>query len=185
MKPLFRWTTVAVLTASITVAACGGDKPAGAPADSAASTATTTPPAPDSAAATAAPVATVAAVDGQAIYTRCLTCHQATGEGLPGVFPPLAGSEWVNGPASRPIAILIHGLQGEITVKGTKYNNQMMPYGTGAVLNDDEVAAVLTYVRSNFGNTAPAVSSADVAKVRASLASRTTQMTQKDLEALQ
>lgn len=181
MKHHLRWTSALAVAATITIAACGGDKTASTPADTAAPAATPAPTATD----TAAPAATMASADGAAIYTRCVVCHQATGQGMPGAFPPLAGSEWVNGPASRPIAIVIHGLQGEITVKGTKYNSQMMAYGTGAPMTDDEIAAVLTYVRSNFGNSAPAVTPAEVAKVRASLASRTTPMTQKDLEALQ
>ena len=104
---------------------------------------------------------------------------------MPGVFPPLAGSEWVTGPASRPIAILIHGLTGEITGKGAKSNSAMMPYGTGAPMSDAEVASVLTYVRSNFGNTASAVTADEVAKVRAATAGRSTPLSQKDLEAMQ
>jgi mono/diheme cytochrome c family protein len=103
----------------------------------------------------------------------------------PGAFPALAGSDWVTGPSSRPIAILLHGLQGEITVAGAKYNSAMMAYGTSVPMSDDEVAAMLTYVRSSFGNSAPPVTPAEVAKVRAATASRTTPWTQKDLEALQ
>jgi mono/diheme cytochrome c family protein len=76
-------------------------------------------------------------------------------------------------------------LQGEITVAGAKYNSAMMAYGTSVPMSDDEVAAMLTYVRSSFGNSAPPVTPAEVAKVRAATASRTTPWTQKDLEALQ
>ncbi len=121
---------------------------------------------------------------GEELYGRCMACHQQNGAGMPGAFPPLAESEWVNGPASRPIAILMHGLQGEITVKGVKYNSMMMAYGTGVPMSDDEIATVLTYVRSNFGNNASAVTAAEVATVRAATASRTTPMTEKDLQAL-
>jgi mono/diheme cytochrome c family protein len=173
-----RWTSALALAA---LTACGGEKAAPA-ADTAAATTTQTPPTADTA---AAPVATVASAAGAELYSRCTVCHQSNGAGVPGAFPPLAESEWVNGPVSRPVAILLHGLQGEITVKGTKYNSQMMAYGTGVPMTDDEIAAVLTYVRSNFGNSAPAVTPAEVATIRASLASRTTPMTQKDLEALQ
>jgi mono/diheme cytochrome c family protein len=122
---------------------------------------------------------------GEEAYARCIACHQANGAGVPGAFPPLAGSEWVTGPASRPIAILLHGLQGEISVAGTKYNSMMMAYGTGVPMSDAEIASVLTYVRTNFGNSAPAVTVEEVAQVRAATASRTTPLTQKDLEALQ
>jgi mono/diheme cytochrome c family protein len=178
-------TRASLVLATLTLAACGGEKSASTPADSAAAPAAAAPAAPstDSTAAAAAPA--VATADGAAIFQRCMACHQANGQGMPGAFPPLAGSEWVNGPAARPIAIVMHGLQGEITVKGAKYNSQMMPYGTNVPMSDDEIAAVLTYVRSNFGNTAPAVTPAEVAKVRAATASRTTPLTQKDLEAIQ
>ncbi len=162
--------------------ACGGgDKSASTPA---ADSTTATAPAPTDT-TPAATVASASTANGEEIYGRCMACHQATGAGMPGAFPPLAGSEWVTGPSSRPIAILLHGLQGEITVKGEKYNSMMMAYGTNVPMSDDEVAAVLTYVRSSFGNSAPAVTPAEVAKVRAATASRTTPMTQKDLEALQ
>lgn len=174
-----RWS---LALATLTLAACGGDKSAATPADSNTAAAPAAAPAPDSTAAAAPAVATA---DGAAIYQRCMACHQANGEGMPGAFPPLAGSEWVNGPAARPIAIVIHGLQGEITVKGAKYNSQMMPYGTNVPMSDDEIAAVLTYVRSNFGNSAPAVTPAEVAKVRTATAARTTALTQKELEAIQ
>lgn len=175
-----------IAVALLALAACGGgDKPADtAAADSAAPSAAATPAPADSAALVAA-AGTASMQKGQELYARCATCHMATGEGVPGAFPPLAGSEWVTGPVSRPIAILLHGLQGEITVKGTTYNSMMMAYGTGAPMTDDEVAAVLTYVRASFGNTAAAVTAEEVAKVRTATAGRSTAMTRKDLEALQ
>ncbi|WP_353268855.1 cytochrome c [Gemmatimonas sp.] len=177
-----RYSLTAFAAAVLMTACGGGDKSASTPA------ADTTAAAPATAPTDTAPAATVASAstaNGEEIYGRCMACHQATGAGMPGAFPPLAGSEWVTGPSSRPIAILLHGLQGEITVKGEKYNSMMMAYGTSVPMSDDEVAAVLTYVRSSFGNSAPPVTPAEVAKVRAATASRTTPMTQKDLEALQ
>ncbi len=170
------------LAATLLLAACGGEKAASTPSTD--STPVAEQPTP---AAPAAPttVASADAAKGEELFGRCLACHQANGAGMPGVFPPLAGSEWVTGPASRPIAILIHGLTGEITVKGAKYNSAMMPYGTGAPMSDAEVASVLTYVRSNFGNTASAVTADEVAKVRAATAGRSTPLSQKDLEAMQ
>ena len=111
----------------------------------------------------------------------CQACHQATGLGLPGAFPPLAGSEWVNGRADVPIAIVLKGLQGEITVKGVKYGGAMMPWES--VLNDADLAATLTYVRSQWGNRGTPVTAAQVRAVRARFASRTTAWTALELKA--
>src|SRR5262245_60170662 len=70
-----------------------------------------------------------AAVDGAAIYAaRCGACHQATGAGLPGVFPPLAGSEWVTGKGDLVAKILLHGVTGALTVKGATFNGAMPPF---------------------------------------------------------
>jgi len=103
-----------------------------------------------------------AAVDGGQIYSaQCVACHQATGAGLPGVFPPLAGAEWVTGPENVAAAILLHGVTGKLTVKGAAYNGQMPAFKDK--LNDAEIAAVLSHIRSNFGNAAPKVS-ADAVK---------------------
>jgi mono/diheme cytochrome c family protein len=171
-----------LLVGVLSLTACGGDKPADtAPAGSAPPANATTPT--DS----SAPVAAAGAASmqkGQEVYGRCIACHQQNGAGVPGAFPPLAGSEWITGPVARPIAIVLHGLQGELTVKGTTYNGMMLAYGTGVAMTDEEIAAVLTYVRSSFGNSASAVTVEEVAKVRASTAGRSTPLTQKDLEAL-
>lgn len=117
--------------------------------------------------------ATPAVTDGAQIFaSRCASCHQATGAGLPGVFPPLAGSEWVNGDGTTVAGILLLGITGPITVKGATFNGMMPAFG--ASLSDAEIAAVASHVRSGFGNTAPAVT-ADVVKAeRAKLGSRTT-----------
>lgn len=152
----------------------GGDTSGGATAEST----------PEAAAPAPEPTTTVASANGAEIYQRCVTCHMANGEGMPGAFPPLNGSDWVTGPASRPIAVVIHGLQGPIEVKGATYNSMMMPYGTGVPMTDEEIAAVLTYVRNNFGNSASAVTPAEVAAVRAATAGRTSPMTVADLQAL-
>jgi mono/diheme cytochrome c family protein len=88
----------------------------------------------------------------------CATCHQATGLGMPGAIPPLAGSEWVNGSEERLVRIALYGLMGPITVKGTHYANGVMPpFGKGIPASmknwrDDQIAAVLTYVRQEWGN---------------------------------
>lgn len=133
----------------------------------------------DTTGATAAPVA-AAGIDGKAEYIVCQTCHQENGEGLPNLYPPLAGSELINGDAAVPIAIVLHGLQGEVTVKGQKYNNVMAPW---ASLSDAQIAAILTYERSSWGNSAPAVTAEEVAVVRAATSSRTTPWTIDEVKA--
>jgi mono/diheme cytochrome c family protein len=111
------------------------------------------------------------AVKGAAIFAaRCTPCHQATGTGLPGVFPPLAGSNWVNGRETTLMQILLHGITGTLTVNGTSYNGSMPVFGTQ--LSDAEIAAVLTHVRSQWGNKGGPVSASEVAKQRAATASR-------------
>ena len=123
-----------------------------------------------------------AAVTGQQIYQRCAVCHQATGLGMSGSFPPLAGSEWAAAEnAAVPIRIVLHGLQGPITVKGQRFSSAMPAYGTGQPLSDADVAAVLTYVRSAWGNKASAVTTDQVAQQRAATASRTTMWAAADL----
>ena len=110
---------------------------------------------PPVAAAGAAP-----AVDGKQLFgAKCAACHQASGLGVAGVFPPLAGAEWVVGSEKVLISILLHGLQGEIVVKGNTYKGVMPAFGT---LADEEIAAVLTYIRSDWGNQAAPVTPAAV-----------------------
>ena len=104
-----------------------------------------------------------AEADGAKVYATCSACHQPTGAGIPGAFPPLAESEWVNGPVENLIRIQLRGLMGPITVKGTTYNSVMPP---NATMSDDQIAAVLTYVRSNFGNKSSAVTADQVKALR-------------------
>lgn len=112
-----------------------------------------------------------AQADGAKVYaTVCSSCHQATGQGVPGAFPPLAGSEWVTGDETRIVKIILHGVTGEIDVAGEMFAGMMPPWGGG--LDDAEIAAVATYVRSNFGNEAPAVTAETVKRIRAEFASR-------------
>jgi len=117
--------------------------------------------------------ATVAAIDGGEIFQgKCVACHQANGAGLPGVFPPLAGSEWVLGDAERLAHIPLHGIQGKLSVKGATYNGMMPVFAD--LLTDGEIAAVLTYVRSQWGNNASAVTEETVKKVRQATKDKTT-----------
>lgn len=86
-----------------------------------------------------------AAVDGKALFAaQCAACHQATGKGLPGVFPPLDGSEWVHGEPRILANILLHGIDGEIEVEGQKFKGQMPAF---AQLSDAELAGVASYIR--------------------------------------
>jgi mono/diheme cytochrome c family protein len=121
------------------------------------------------------------AVDGASVFSsRCAACHQATGEGLPGAFPPLAGSEFVVGDAERAVRIVLRGLSGPVMVKGLAFNNAMPAWAYQ--LSDAEIAAVLTYVRTSFGNAAPAVTADVVAAQRAATASRTAPWTAGELK---
>ncbi len=109
--------------------------------------------------------------DGQVVYeNRCASCHQNTGAGIPGVFPPLIGTKWVLGEPDRLISIVLHGLMGELEIEGTEYNGVMPAWGT--MLSDEEIAAVLTFVRSSWGNEAAAVPDSSVTRLRAMLADR-------------
>lgn len=105
-------------------------------------------------------------VDGKLVYVGvCQTCHQENGAGVPGQYPPLAGSEWLTRDPETPVRIVLFGLEGAITVKGVGYNNKMPAFHDK--LTDDEIAAVLTHVRSSWGNGAPAVTEEMVATLRA------------------
>ncbi len=95
--------------------------------------------------------------------TSCFACHTATGEGLPGVFPPLAGSDYLKADKDRAIKVVIKGLSGPITVNGKPYNNLMPPQE----YSDEQAADVLTYVMNSWGNAFGSVSATDVKRVRA------------------
>ena len=117
---------------------------------------------------------------GKKVFTQiCIACHQANGQGIPGVFPPLAGSEWANGSEERIIRIVLHGLNGKINVAGKDFENAMA--SLGGTLKDDQIANVLTYVRSEWGNSSPAVSAETVAKIRTENAGRTSPWTAPEL----
>ena len=103
---------------------------------------------------------------GEKVFkTYCLVCHQANGAGVPNLYPPLSGTDWVNGDKERLIGVVLNGLQGPIEVDGTTYNSIMVSHSH---LKDEEIAAVLTYVRSNFGNDSGPITVDEVAEVRAS-----------------
>jgi mono/diheme cytochrome c family protein len=112
-----------------------------------------------------------AAVDGRQLFVaKCQACHQAGGQGLPGVFPPLAGSSWVKGEPELPVQILLHGLNGPIEVAGVTYNGAMPAFGEQ--MSDAELAAVLTFIRGEWGNAGAAVDTAAVEAARKASAER-------------
>lgn len=102
---------------------------------------------------------------GEAVYTEyCKTCHQANGEGLHPVYPPLVKSDFLAADHKRNIQNILFGLSGEITVNGKKYNGVMPPIP--AKYTDEDIAGVLTYVYHNFGNKPRVVQPEEVAAVR-------------------
>ncbi|WP_080237893.1 c-type cytochrome [Spirosoma rigui] len=104
-----------------------------------------------------------AKLPGQALYEQhCLVCHQADGSGVPGLNPPLKGASWVQGDKTRLINVLLKGLQGQ-EIDEEMYDNAMPAHD---FLDDTQIAGVLTYIRSNFGNKADAVTADEVKKVR-------------------
>jgi nitrite reductase (NO-forming) len=94
----------------------------------------------------------------------CSTCHQPDGAGLPGVFPPLAGSDFIKANSKRVPEIILHGLVGPVKVNGKDYNSNMPPMSQ---LTDDEVANIGTYVLNSWGNPGGQVSKAEAAAARA------------------
>lgn len=145
----------------------------------------TAAPAPAAPAAAPVAVAPAKATDaelaaGKAVYQRvCIVCHMAEGQGVPGAFPPLNGSQHLaESDPTKLIRIVLHGLQGPVEVAGKTYNNIMPPQGP--LLKDHEIAKVLTYVRHTWGNGAPAVTDAAVAQERKQT-KRTTPWTMAEL----
>jgi mono/diheme cytochrome c family protein len=103
---------------------------------------------------------------GQRVYqANCLSCHQANGSGVPSLYPPLTGTEWVIGDKGRLIRLVLNGMTGPHEVLGEHYNN-LMP--AQRFLSDQQIGAVLTFVRQQFGNDAEPVTADEVAAVRAS-----------------
>jgi mono/diheme cytochrome c family protein/glucose/arabinose dehydrogenase len=113
---------------------------------------------------------------GEEIYGReayCQTCHQADGKGLGATgYPPLAGSPWVTGDPDRLIKLVMHGLYGPMEVLGKQYNGQVPMTAYGGLMTDEEMAAVLTYVRNSFGNEAPMIKPEDIGRIRTATAGR-------------
>ena len=111
----------------------------------------------------------------------CMACHQPTGAGLPPVFPPITKSPYVSGSAERFASIILKGNAGPFTIEGKPYNN-IMP-AQELMMDDAKIASIMTYVRANFGNSAPAVTPEVVAAARKKYADRKTPWTQPELDA--
>lgn len=109
-------------------------------------------------------------VKGEEIYNRegfCVTCHQPDGNGLSASqFPPLANTKWVTGNEERLIKLTLNGLMGPLKLNGKTYPGQVPMTPFGGMLNDKEVASVLTFVRNAFGNDAKSISPEKVKEVR-------------------
>ena len=104
---------------------------------------------------------------GKSLYNgNCANCHQASGAGAPGSYPPLPGSEYVLGSKERLAAILLAGVSGPITVKDAGFGTQVMP-GWAPNFTDEKLAAIMTYIRGAWGNTAGAVDAGEVTAARA------------------
>ena len=101
---------------------------------------------------------------GRALFAgTCSTCHGTEGQGMPGVFPPLAASDYIAADPGRVPTVILHGLVGPVTVNGTDYNSNMPPMSQ---LTDDEVANISTYVLNSWGNPGGQVTKAEAAAIR-------------------
>lgn len=121
---------------------------------------------------------------GKKIFSaNCATCHQMSGTGVAGQYPPLAGSEYVNGGTRRLGMIVLKGLQGPLTVKGQQFGTAVMqPWDK--TLSDAKIADVLTFIRQEWGNTGGPVTAESVAALRKELASHPDSFTEADLKAV-
>ncbi len=121
---------------------------------------------------------------GKKIFSaNCATCHQASGLGVAGQYPPLAGSEYVNGGTKRLGMIVLKGLQGPLTVKGAQFGSAVMqPWDK--TLTDAKIGDVLTYIRQEWGNKGGPVSPEGIAALRKELASHPDSFVESDLKAV-
>ena len=120
---------------------------------------------------------------GQDVYqANCAACHQPTGQGMSGQFPPVAGSDWVNGDPRVLTAMVLGGLQGPVRVAGAEYNGMMPAWKT--VLNDAKIAAVLTFLRQSWGNHGSPVEEDQVKSIRAETANHAAPWKVEEVEAL-
>lgn len=119
--------------------------------------------------------------EGAKHYLMCMRCHGQRGEGVPGQYPPLAGSRWVNGQPGAVVAIALHGLRGPLLRNGIRYDMVMAP---GPRFSDLQLAQLLSYIRTFEGNSGEAVTEEEVASARASIEGRRSPWTEAELEAV-
>ncbi len=115
---------------------------------------------------------------GEDVFAQCAACHQGDGSGVEGVFPPLIGTERVLEEPEEFAALILHGIQGPITVDGVDYDDVMPDHQR---LSDRDVAAVMTYVRNSWGNDADPIDEAFVAEIRSLSEERTEPWTDEEL----
>ncbi|HWU33991.1 MAG TPA: c-type cytochrome [Methylovorus sp.] len=137
---------------------------------------------PPAALATSKAPASKAQVSGAAVFTsRCASCHQADGKGVPGAFPPLVASPYVLGEPEVLVKIVLFGLSGEIEVEGARYNGVMPAWASQ--LNDEEIAAVASHVRGGLGdNKGDSVPVELVTRIRQENSQRSTPWQPKELK---
>jgi mono/diheme cytochrome c family protein len=118
---------------------------------------------------------------GKKIYgNNCASCHDASGSGAPGKYPPLAGSEWLLGSKLRLAALLLKGIEGPLNCKGATYSGNVMP-AQETILPPEKMANLMTYLRSAWGNTAGPVSVDEVNAAKAKFASKNGSWSEQDL----
>ena len=121
-------------------------------------------------------------VAGEAVYNAtCFACHKADGRGLSGQAPPLADSDWVNGPPDRLVKIALNGVHGPIEVNGQEWSLTMPGLGNSPILNDERTAALLTFIRRAWGNYGDAVDAKLVSTVRSRSQGRATPWSVEEL----
>ena len=119
---------------------------------------------------------------GAAVYNaKCAVCHQMDGQGLPGVYPTLVGSDFATGDPAIPVRIVLNGFQGPIERNGQKFNGVMQPWRND--LTDQEIADVLNFVRTTWGNSAPEIDPATVAEIREATKGKAGAWTEDQLKA--
>lgn len=117
---------------------------------------------------------------GERVYANnCASCHQASGQGMPGAFPPVVGSEWVTGSPETLARVILFGLMGPVDVAGAQYNGAMPAWKD--VLKDEEIAAVATYLRQWKPNAAAPITVEQVTAIRSAHADRNTPWTAEEL----
>jgi len=122
---------------------------------------------------------------GKRLFQTCAACHQATGTGVPAVYPPLVGSEWVTGSEEHLVRIMLHGLSGPLKVEGKDFNSNMPAFGPGGGFNwsDEKISYVVTYIRQEWGNKAGEITADKVKEIREK-AARAKPWSAEELEAI-